>query len=85
MLGQIGNPPTTDVRLPSALGPSGEKIRFAGVCSVDLQVETLVLQLADLAVTENDVPMLLIGMDLLGGQGKVSAANIMLGAKFLSF
>ena len=52
---------------------------------MDLQVETLVLQLADLAVTENDVPMLLIGMDLLGGQGKVSAANIMLGAKFLSF
>jgi hypothetical protein len=85
MLGQIGNPPTTDVRLPSALGPGGEKISFAGVCSIDLQVSTLVLRLTDLAVTINDVPMLLIGMDLLGGQGNLSASNIVLGAKFLSF
>jgi hypothetical protein len=52
-----------------ALSISGDAVEFAGTCSVKMQLGTLVLHLDNLAVIENRVPMLIIGMDILSGQG----------------
>lgn len=84
LLGRCQIGPTTGGRVGDAHSVNGQLVEFTGTCQVQLQVGSLDLHLHNLAIIENEAPMLLIGMDLLGGQGDLGPSTIDLEARRLS-